>query len=48
VSEATYFQARGQEGFVEQAVILKGIGQTSVYVAVLDGEAEAAAGPEGP
>ncbi|HEY0326599.1 MAG TPA: adenylate/guanylate cyclase domain-containing protein [Allosphingosinicella sp.] len=40
VSEATYFQARTHEDFVEQSLVLKGIGQTSVYVAVLDDEAD--------
>ena len=35
-------------GFVEQSVILKGIGQTSVYVAVLDGDGEDAVGPRLP
>ena len=35
VSEATYFQTRTLQEFVRQSAVLKGIGETSVYVAVL-------------
>jgi class 3 adenylate cyclase len=34
VSEATYFQTRNIQDYVRQSAVLKGIGETSVYVAV--------------
>ncbi len=34
VSEATWFQTRAMQDYDEQKVVLKGIGETSVYVAI--------------
>ena len=40
VSEATWFQTRTMQEFVRQSAVLKGIGETAVYVAVLGRIAE--------
>jgi class 3 adenylate cyclase len=40
VSEATWFQTRAMQDYEQQIVVLKGIGETAVYVAVLAGKAE--------
>ena len=40
VSEATWFQTRVIQDYEQQTTVLKGIGETSVYVAVLSGQAE--------
>jgi adenylate cyclase len=45
VSEATYFQTRTIQAFVQESAVLKGIGETSVYVAVLTDAPES--DPEG-
>jgi class 3 adenylate cyclase len=35
VSEATWFQTRAMQDYEQQTIVLKGIGETSVYVAIL-------------
>jgi class 3 adenylate cyclase len=34
VSEATWFQTRAMQDYEQQTIVLKGIGETSVYVAI--------------
>ena len=40
VSEATWFQTRAIQDYDQQTAVLKGIGETSVYVAVFSGQTE--------
>jgi class 3 adenylate cyclase len=40
VSEATWFQTRASQDFEEQSVVLKGVGETRVYVAIFSDSAE--------
>jgi len=40
VSEATWFQTRTMQDYEHQSAVLKGIGETSVYVAVFRGDGE--------
>ncbi|HTU10861.1 MAG TPA: adenylate/guanylate cyclase domain-containing protein [Allosphingosinicella sp.] len=40
VSEATYFQTRSIQDYVQETAMLKGIGETSVYVAIFAGAAD--------
>jgi len=40
VSEATWFQTRAIQDYEEQSLVLKGIGETKVYIARLDGALE--------
>lgn len=43
VSEATFFQTRAIQDYQQQAVVLKGIGETDIYVAVFAGSPETSA-----
>jgi class 3 adenylate cyclase len=40
ISEATWFQTRAIQDFEQQSVVLKGVGETSIYVAIFSDSAE--------